>query len=233
MPTAATSLTLRALFSRTATRASLDTICAGDGGIVAGGQGAMRRCSPAGRVAASRVLVVPTDKDVEQMTADARFFYGAMEGASAAVIERGRGAVSVAADRSVSGNDAALPCLGRPRACAALRGGRHRPAGHRVGRRRCCPRSAHRIACCAPRWTSARGPRSSRRRSPTCSLTPGSPGRIRSTNTARSPFEAASSTSFRLPTLNRFGSSSSATWSKRSVASILRRSGRPAPLIRC
>ena len=33
------------------------------------------------------LLVVPTDKDVEQMTGDARFFYGALEGASQAAIE--------------------------------------------------------------------------------------------------------------------------------------------------
>ena len=34
------------------------------------------------------VLVVPTDKDVEQLTSDARFFYGALEGASDAAVER-------------------------------------------------------------------------------------------------------------------------------------------------
>jgi len=34
------------------------------------------------------LLVVPTDRDVEQMTSDARFFYGALEGASAAAVER-------------------------------------------------------------------------------------------------------------------------------------------------
>ena len=33
------------------------------------------------------LLVVPTDRDVEQMTSDARFFYGALEGASAAAVE--------------------------------------------------------------------------------------------------------------------------------------------------
>ena len=35
-----------------------------------------------GRTPASTLLVVPTDKDVEQLTADARFFYAALEGAS-------------------------------------------------------------------------------------------------------------------------------------------------------
>jgi transcription-repair coupling factor (superfamily II helicase) len=34
------------------------------------------------------LLVVPTDKDVEQMTSDARFFYTALEGASEADVER-------------------------------------------------------------------------------------------------------------------------------------------------
>jgi len=34
------------------------------------------------------LLVVPTDKDVEQMTSDARFFYAALEGASEADVER-------------------------------------------------------------------------------------------------------------------------------------------------
>ena len=34
------------------------------------------------------MLVVPTDKDVDQVAADARFFYGALEGASDAEIER-------------------------------------------------------------------------------------------------------------------------------------------------
>jgi transcription-repair coupling factor (superfamily II helicase) len=33
------------------------------------------------------LIVVPTDRDVEQMTSDARFFYGALEGASAAAVE--------------------------------------------------------------------------------------------------------------------------------------------------
>src|SRR4029079_10797210 len=34
------------------------------------------------------LLVVPSDKDAEQMTADARFFYDALEGASATDVER-------------------------------------------------------------------------------------------------------------------------------------------------
>jgi len=87
MTTAATSLTLRALFSRTATRLSLDQPL----GVTAGLSHAAKALAA---VSASRVtrgvtlLVVPTDKDVEQMTADARFFYGAYEGASESGIER-------------------------------------------------------------------------------------------------------------------------------------------------
>ncbi|HTM03251.1 MAG TPA: transcription-repair coupling factor [Vicinamibacterales bacterium] len=34
------------------------------------------------------LLIVPTDRDVDQMTGDARYFYGALEGASAAAVER-------------------------------------------------------------------------------------------------------------------------------------------------
>src|SRR5688572_794662 len=37
--------------------------------------------------AAVVLLIAPTDKDVEQLTADARFFYGALEGASDAAVE--------------------------------------------------------------------------------------------------------------------------------------------------
>ena len=86
MTTATTSLTLRALFSRAAARVSLDKLAPVTAGL-----------SPAAKafaaVAASRgsggltLLVVPTDKDVEQVTADARFFYRAIEGASDAAVE--------------------------------------------------------------------------------------------------------------------------------------------------
>src|SRR5262249_16997677 len=34
------------------------------------------------------LVVVPTDKDVDQIVGDARFFYGALEGASSADVER-------------------------------------------------------------------------------------------------------------------------------------------------
>ena len=78
--TTATSLTLRALFSRAASKASLDRPAR----LVAG-------LTPAAKALAATVaarpatgvtlLVVPSDKDVEQMTADARFFYAVLEGA--------------------------------------------------------------------------------------------------------------------------------------------------------
>ena len=87
MSTATTSLTLRALFSRAASRTSLDKLAAVTAGL-----------SPAAKalaaVAAGRsddtptLLVVPTDKDVEQIIADARFFYRAMEGASDTSVEQ-------------------------------------------------------------------------------------------------------------------------------------------------
>ena len=80
------SLTLRALFHKAAARAGLIDLAPVTAGL-----------TPAAKalaaVAASRtgsdltVLVAPADKDVEQLTADARFFYAAMEGASDAASE--------------------------------------------------------------------------------------------------------------------------------------------------
>ena len=68
-----------------------------------------------------RVLVVPTDADVERMTVDARFFLAALEGLSDADVERVGAAVSVARGRSLPRAGAALRhCLGpRPRAARA------------------------------------------------------------------------------------------------------------------
>src|SRR5688572_25986773 len=87
MTTATPSLTLRALFSRTASRAGLDSSAA----VIAGLTPPAKALAA---VAASRaqtgvtLLVVPTDKDVEQLIADARFFFGSLEGASEAAVER-------------------------------------------------------------------------------------------------------------------------------------------------
>src|SRR5262245_21164350 len=87
MPTIAPSLTLRALLSRAAAAAGLD----GSAPITAG-------LTPAAKAFAAVIaarahggtalLVVPTDKDVDQTTADARFFYGALESASEAAIDQ-------------------------------------------------------------------------------------------------------------------------------------------------
>jgi transcription-repair coupling factor (superfamily II helicase) len=85
--TTAPSLTLRALFHKAAARAGLADLPPVTAGL-----------TPAAKalaaVAASRtgsgltVLIAPSDKDVEQLAADARFFYAAMEGASDAAIDR-------------------------------------------------------------------------------------------------------------------------------------------------
>ena len=87
MPTASPSLTLRALFSQAAARAGLETPTR----VVAGLTPAAKALAA---VVSARVqsgvtlLVAPTDKDVEQLTSDARFFYAALEGASEERTER-------------------------------------------------------------------------------------------------------------------------------------------------
>ena len=85
--TTATSLTLRALFSRAASKASLDRPAQ----VIAGLTPAAKAfaATVAARTATGvTLLVVPSDKDVDQMTADARFFYAALEGASQSDVER-------------------------------------------------------------------------------------------------------------------------------------------------
>jgi len=87
MTTVATSLTLRALFSSAAAKAGFDRSAA----VTAGVTPAAKALAAVVSARLSRdvtLLIAPTDKDVEQLTADARFFYGALEGASAADIER-------------------------------------------------------------------------------------------------------------------------------------------------
>ena len=87
MPTVAPSLTLRALLSRAAASAGLDR----DARVIAGLTPVAKAFAA---IATARVgtgitlLVVPTDRDVEQTTTDARFFFGALEGASEAAVER-------------------------------------------------------------------------------------------------------------------------------------------------
>jgi transcription-repair coupling factor (superfamily II helicase) len=87
MTTATTSLTLRALFSRTATRLFLDQTAAVTAGLSPAAK-ALAAVSISRMAAGVTLLVVPTDKDVEQVIADARFFYAAYEGASESATER-------------------------------------------------------------------------------------------------------------------------------------------------
>ena len=82
-----TSLTLRALLGRSATRTGLDRLPA----VVAGLTPAAKALAAVSAVRDTRgvmLVVVPADKDVEQFTADARFFYSALEGASATEVEQ-------------------------------------------------------------------------------------------------------------------------------------------------
>src|SRR5215510_12659991 len=86
MPTT-TSLTLRALLSRAVEAVSLDKPSRVIGGLTPAAK-ALAAVASARTATGVTLLVVPTDKDVEQMTSDARFFYAALEGASDADVER-------------------------------------------------------------------------------------------------------------------------------------------------
>ena len=80
------SLALRALFARASSRLQFDQPT----GTLAGLSPAVKALAA---VAAARarpgltLLVVPADRDVEQMVADARYFFGALEGAAASAAE--------------------------------------------------------------------------------------------------------------------------------------------------
>ncbi len=87
MPTASPSLTLRALLSRAASTTSLDRPLPVIAGLTPPAK-ALAAVVAARQRPGVTLLVVPTDKDVEQMTSDARFFYAALEGASLAAVER-------------------------------------------------------------------------------------------------------------------------------------------------
>jgi transcription-repair coupling factor (superfamily II helicase) len=87
MATATPSLTLRALLSRAAAKAGLDRSAPVTAGLTAAAK-ALAAVTAARANPAVTLLVVPTDKDVDQLVADARFFYVALEGASAAAVER-------------------------------------------------------------------------------------------------------------------------------------------------
>jgi transcription-repair coupling factor (superfamily II helicase) len=82
-----TSLTLRALLARSTAVAGFDRLPP----VLAGLTPAAKAMAVVAAARATRMVtlvVVPDDRDVEQMTADARFFYGALEGASTTEIER-------------------------------------------------------------------------------------------------------------------------------------------------
>jgi transcription-repair coupling factor (superfamily II helicase) len=81
------SLTLRALFSHAAARAGLEALAPVTAGLAPSAK-ALAAVAAARPSAGLTVLVAPTDKDVEQLTADARFFYAALEGASEAAAEQ-------------------------------------------------------------------------------------------------------------------------------------------------
>ena len=83
----ATSLTLRALLSQAAARAALDNLAPVTAGLTPAAK-ALAAVAAARGTSELAVLVVPTDKDVEQLVGDARFFYSALEGASDVDVER-------------------------------------------------------------------------------------------------------------------------------------------------
>ena len=85
--TTATSLTLRALLSQTTARVGLDHLASLTAGLTPPAK-ALAAVASARTASGLTVLVVPTDKEVEQIVGDARFFYGALEGASGADVER-------------------------------------------------------------------------------------------------------------------------------------------------
>jgi len=82
-----TSLTLRALLGRAASAAALDKPSKVIAGLTPAAK-ALAAVAVARTATEVTLLVVPTDKDVEQTTSDARFFYAALEGASEADVER-------------------------------------------------------------------------------------------------------------------------------------------------
>src|SRR5262245_14950759 len=87
MATLAPSLTLRALLSRAASVAGFDRSPRVTSGLTPAAK-ALAAVTEARTGAGTTLLVVPTDKDVESTTADARFFFAALEGASEAAVEQ-------------------------------------------------------------------------------------------------------------------------------------------------
>jgi transcription-repair coupling factor (superfamily II helicase) len=87
MATLAPSLTLRALLSRAASVAGFDRSAHITSGLTPAAK-ALAAVTAARTGAGTTLLVVPTDKDVESTTADARFFFAALEGASESAVEQ-------------------------------------------------------------------------------------------------------------------------------------------------
>src|SRR5688500_3501821 len=87
MATATPSLTLRALLSQAAGRAGLDS----DADVIAGltpSAKALAAVASARTTTTPTLLIATTDKELEQLVADARFFYAALEGTSEEATER-------------------------------------------------------------------------------------------------------------------------------------------------
>ena len=82
-----TSLTLRALLGKAASRAALDKLAGVTAGLTPAAK-ALAAVATARSASGLTLLVVPTDKDVEHLVGDARFFYGALEGASDSDVEQ-------------------------------------------------------------------------------------------------------------------------------------------------
>src|SRR5689334_14662846 len=87
MTTATPSLTLRALLSRASSQAGLDRSAPVIAGLTNPAK-ALAAVSVARSASGVTVLIAPTDKDADQLAADARFFFAALEGASDAAVDR-------------------------------------------------------------------------------------------------------------------------------------------------
>ena len=101
MPTS-TSLNLQALLKTAAARTGMDSSASHVRGLSPSAQALYVAVQASHRKSAVRVVVVPTDEDVDRFCIDTRFFMAALEGASAAALEEAVKPFPVAADRSVS-----------------------------------------------------------------------------------------------------------------------------------
>jgi transcription-repair coupling factor (superfamily II helicase) len=85
--TASTSLTLRSLLKSASLKTGLDKPAPTTAGLTPAAK-ALAIVAAARATAGVTLVVVPSDKDVDQQLADARFFWGAMEGADEQATER-------------------------------------------------------------------------------------------------------------------------------------------------